>query len=142
MASIVELREKTDDQIEEMIEDAREELFNLRFQTATAQLEDYSRIRAVRRNLAQFQEVLHKRQLAAEAAMEQPEIAAALSGKEWSYNAHFDYEQTVWLVTFVDDNGKKLASASVNLNKKKPTSRRARKAKPAPQRVVTYEVAG
>ena len=36
MLNIVELREMSDDRLEEMVENAREEMFNLRFQKASA----------------------------------------------------------------------------------------------------------
>ena len=51
MASIVELRDTSEDELEEMLENAREELFNLRFQHASARLEDFSRLRKVRREI-------------------------------------------------------------------------------------------
>ena len=58
MLNIVELREMSDDRLEEMMENAREELFNLRFQKASARLENYARLKQVRRELAQLQTVL------------------------------------------------------------------------------------
>ena len=44
------------DKLEEMLENAREEMFNLRFRNASAQLEDYSRLKAVRREIAQIED--------------------------------------------------------------------------------------
>ncbi len=41
---------------------SREEMFNLRFQQATAQLENHSRVKIVRREIAQIETVLHMRQ--------------------------------------------------------------------------------
>ena len=45
MASIVELRDMSDKDILKSLENAREEMFNLRFQNASARLEDVSRIK-------------------------------------------------------------------------------------------------
>ena len=79
MANIVELRDKSNEQLEEMIENAREEMFNLRFQHAAMRVTDPNRIRVVRRELAQVQAVLHKRELAIEAAAAHQAIADALA---------------------------------------------------------------
>lgn len=127
MASIVKLRETSEDELEEMLENAREELFNLRFQHASARLEDYSRLRKVRREIAQLETVLHMRDLAIEKAAQQPDVAELLDGKEWHAEAHFDYEESAWMVDFSDDDDE-LASASVNLNVKGSRGRRARRA--------------
>ena len=45
MANIVELRELDEAKLEEMLEDAREALFKLRFRDASAQLEDHRMVR-------------------------------------------------------------------------------------------------
>lgn len=142
MANIVELREMSDAKLEEMIENNREEMFNLRFQQASAQLEDYSRIKTVRREIAQLETVLNMRQLAVETAVADASIAAALAGKEWEGTARYSYEDSGWQVTFVDDGGQDLATALVNLNKKRPQSRRQTTKKQQPQRVVSTEVSG
>ena len=47
-----ELRELSDEQLEERLRELREELFNLRFQYATRQLTNTARIREVRRDIA------------------------------------------------------------------------------------------
>ena len=118
MASIVELREMSGEDLDELKENAREEMFNLRFQNASARLADVSRIRVVRRELAQVETVLNMRRLAIEAAVEQPEIDSLLAGKEWSATAHFDYEESAWLVEFFDKEDDDLTSTHINLNKK------------------------
>jgi len=141
MANIVELRGESEEKLEKMLDDAREELFNLRFRRASGQLEDYSRLKAARRDVAQLETVLHMRQLAVQAAAAQPEIANALSGQEWRAAAHFDYQESAWRVEFTAAN-KNLASAVVNLNKKQPRSKREAEAKGYPQLVTSYEVAG
>lgn len=142
MANIVELRGMSDDKLEELLENAREEMFNLRFQKAIAQLQNTARIRVVRREIAQIQEALHKRQLAKEQAAAEPEIAAVLEGKEWYASAHYVYEDSVWQVEFEDGSGNKLATASVNLNKKQPKGRREWAQKSAPHLVTNFEVTG
>lgn len=129
MANIVELREMSDDKLDELLENAREEMFNLRFQKATAQLDNYARLRIVRREIAQLETVLKMRQLATETAVAQPEIAAALANNEWKANTHFIYEESAWQVRFSDDSGSALATALVDLNKKQPRSRKSRSQK-------------
>jgi large subunit ribosomal protein L29 len=141
MAKIVALNEMSNKKLEEMLENAREEMFNLRFQRASARLEDYSRIRQVRREVAQVQTVLRLRQLAIEAAAVEPEMASALSGNTWQATASFDYEESRWRVEFTDEDNSLLGSALVDLNKKRPQGRRARQEKPQPRLVTSYEVA-
>lgn len=126
MAHIVELREKSDEELEEMLENAREEMFNLRFQLASARLSDLSRVRTVRREIAQLETVLHMRDLAIERAAQQPEVAQVLKGKEWFAEASYSYEESAWQVSFNDDDDE-LASVLVNLNQKRPKSRRVRR---------------
>lgn len=142
MANIVELRGMNDDKLAEMLENAREEMFNLRFRNASSQLDDYSRLKVVRREIAQLETTLHMRQLAEDTAVKQPEIAAVLANKEWQATTSFNYEESAWQVTFVDVDGKDLASASVDLNKKQPKGRRSRLQKTAPNLVTRYEIAG
>lgn len=141
MAKIVELRGMSVDKLEEMLENAREEMFNLRFQNASARLEDYSRLRFVRREIAQLETVIHARQLAENAASAQPEIAAVLADKEWQTTSHFSYEDSAWRVEFTDQDGNALATAMVDLNKKKPSGRRARASRRQPRLVTSFEVA-
>ncbi len=142
MANIVELREMSDDKLEELLENAREEMFNLRFQKATAQLDNYARIKAVRREIAQYETVLRMRQLATDTAVSQPEVSKALANKAWKANARYVYEDGAWQVQFSDEKGKELASATVNLNKKRPQTRSARTTQPQPEMVLSYEIAG
>lgn len=137
MANIVELNQMSNDKLEKRLEEAREELFNLRFQVASARLENTARLRVVRREIAQVETVLHQRVLATEAAAAEPEIASRLNGKEWQANARYVYEDSAWQVEFNEKGGKKLATAWVNLNKVQPKGRAAK----APQRVVRHELA-
>ena len=53
-----ELQAKNIDELREDLESAKRELFNLRFQNATNQLDNTSRIKEVRRNIARIQTVI------------------------------------------------------------------------------------
>ena len=127
MAAIVELREKSDDALLEMLENAREEMFNLRFQHASARLDDVSRLRTVRREIAQLETVLHMRDLAVEEALSRPEVTEALEGKDWAADVRYVYEDAAWRVEFFDGDDNELTTALVNLNRKRQRGRRARK---------------
>ena len=58
-----EIRSMTDGEIEQAIENARQEIFNLRFQMATGQLSDTSRLAIVRRDIARLFTVRRERAL-------------------------------------------------------------------------------
>ncbi len=139
MAEIVTLRDRSDRELNEMLENALEEMFNLRFQKASARLKDTARLEKVRREVAQLKTVLHNRQQAIAAAVAEPAVAGALAGREWRAEAHFDYEASVWRVTFSDNDGAELAWAHVNLNQKKRRSRRRRRAQAPTSLVTAYE---
>ncbi len=66
MANTEDLRTKTDDQLSAELTELKREQFNLRFQAATNQLEKPSRIREVRRTIAQIKTLQNER--AAQAA--------------------------------------------------------------------------
>jgi large subunit ribosomal protein L29 len=51
------------DRLVEELAKAKEELFNLRFQSATGQLENHGRLRAVKRDIARIYTVLREREL-------------------------------------------------------------------------------
>ncbi len=59
-----ELRAKSDDELKAALTDAKKELFNLRFQNATNQLENTSRVKDVRKNVARIQTVITERAMA------------------------------------------------------------------------------
>ena len=59
-----ELREFNDTELEHRLGEAKEELFNLRFQLATGQLEDSSRIGALRKDVARCRTLLREREIA------------------------------------------------------------------------------
>lgn len=57
------LRELSDDTLVEELSKAKAELFNLRFQSATGQLENNSRLRAVRKDIARIYTIMREREL-------------------------------------------------------------------------------
>jgi large subunit ribosomal protein L29 len=59
----VELRELPDDDLYVRIEGAKEELFNLRFQLATGQLDNTARLKELRHDVARLATVLREREL-------------------------------------------------------------------------------
>ena len=58
-----DIRRLDDDSLEEKLREAKEELFNLRFQAATGQLESHGRLRSVRRDIARIYTILREREL-------------------------------------------------------------------------------
>ncbi len=58
-----ELRELPDEELLERMESAKEELFNLRFQLATGQLDNTTRMKELRREVARVSTVLRERQI-------------------------------------------------------------------------------
>ena len=60
---VKEIRELTTEQISEKIKETKEELFNLRFQQATGNLEKPSRIKDLRHTVARLKTVLREREL-------------------------------------------------------------------------------
>ena len=65
MAKVEDLRQKSDDQLGEQLVELKKEQFNLRFQSATNQLEAPARIREVRRTIAQIKTLQNERAAAA-----------------------------------------------------------------------------
>ncbi|MCK4653877.1 MAG: 50S ribosomal protein L29 [Candidatus Cloacimonetes bacterium] len=59
---INELRELTDDELKQQLEDFKEELFNLRFQKSMNRLENPMRIKDIKRNIAQIHTLLTERE--------------------------------------------------------------------------------
>jgi large subunit ribosomal protein L29 len=68
MAAKENLMVKTDDQLQTQLAELKREQFNLRFQSATNQLEKPSRVREVRRTIARIKTLQHQRARAAEPA--------------------------------------------------------------------------
>jgi large subunit ribosomal protein L29 len=60
---VTELRELTDEDLLLRLRDSKEELFNLRFQVATGQLDNNRRLQTVRRDIARIYTVMREREL-------------------------------------------------------------------------------
>jgi large subunit ribosomal protein L29 len=63
ITTAAELRDLSPADLAEKLAEAKEELFNLRFQAATGQLENHGRLRTVRRDIARIYTVLREREL-------------------------------------------------------------------------------
>jgi large subunit ribosomal protein L29 len=59
-----DVRQKTDDELSDQLGDLQKEAFNLRFQQASGQLENTSRVREIRRDIARIKTVQHQRRSA------------------------------------------------------------------------------
>jgi large subunit ribosomal protein L29 len=64
MANAAELREMDEQELLDNLASAQQELFNLRFQHVTGQLDNYSRLRAVRKDIARLHTILREREIA------------------------------------------------------------------------------
>ena len=58
-----ELRNLTQEELVTKLRESKEELFNLRFQGATGQLESHGRLRAVRKDIARIYTIMREREL-------------------------------------------------------------------------------
>ena len=56
-----DIRSRTDDELSEEVDTLSKEIFNLRFQRASGQLENTARVREVRRNIARIKTILGER---------------------------------------------------------------------------------
>jgi large subunit ribosomal protein L29 len=63
MITTKELRALSTEDLAAKLKDAKEELFNLRFQAATGQLESHGRLTAVRKEIAKIYTVIREREL-------------------------------------------------------------------------------
>ena len=68
-----DLRDLPYEELQEKLSEAKEELFNLRFQVATNQLDNLARIRLTRREVARISTVLREQEIAAYYEMEASE---------------------------------------------------------------------
>ena len=75
MASVQELRDLGDDALLELLESDKEELFNLRFQLATGQLDNPMRIKQVRHEVARILTIVREREIDAELEAEQISVS-------------------------------------------------------------------
>ena len=62
-----DLRAKTADELKDQLVDLKKEQFNLRFQTATGQLEKTARVKEVRRDIARVKTILREKAEAGQA---------------------------------------------------------------------------
>ena len=61
---VEDVRAKSHDELKEQLLDLRKEAFNLRFQTASGQLENTARVRQVRRDIGRIKTILNERRRA------------------------------------------------------------------------------
>lgn len=71
-----ELTNLSDQELETKLKETKEELFNLRFQLATGQLDNPMRVRDVRKDIARIKTIIRQRELQAEAESEAEAEAA------------------------------------------------------------------
>ena len=69
MTRAKELRELNEIELEHRLSEAKEELFNLRFQNATGQLDNSARLGQVRKDIARLETLLRESEIAAAEAM-------------------------------------------------------------------------
>ena len=65
ITTAAELRALDGERLEELLREAKEELFNLRFQNATGELDNSARLGDVRRDIARLHTLLREREIAA-----------------------------------------------------------------------------
>ena len=65
-----DIRELTAEELATKLEDCRAELFNLRFQMATSQLDNTARVKLVKKDIARVQTEIRAREIAAEKSAE------------------------------------------------------------------------
>ena len=58
-----EIQELNIEEIEQKIEEAQQELFNLRFQEVLGQVKDYNRAKIVKRNIARLKTIMQEKRL-------------------------------------------------------------------------------
>jgi large subunit ribosomal protein L29 len=72
-----ELRELTNEELTLRVREAKEELFNLRFQMATGQLDNNRRLRTVRHDIARIYTIMRERELGLSVAPDENDEGAA-----------------------------------------------------------------
>ncbi|HEY9388979.1 MAG TPA: 50S ribosomal protein L29 [Mycobacteriales bacterium] len=70
-----ELRELLEDELATRLREAKEELFNLRFQVATGQLDNNRRLQTVRRDIARIYTIMRERELGLSVAPSEDVVA-------------------------------------------------------------------
>jgi large subunit ribosomal protein L29 len=69
MAKASEIRDNDDARLVEMLGETKQELFNLRFQHVTGQLDNYARLRQVKKEIARIRTELRRREIEAHEAL-------------------------------------------------------------------------
>jgi large subunit ribosomal protein L29 len=77
LTSATQLRTQTEEELDIKLAEAKAELFNLRFQAATGQLESHGRLRAVRREIARIYTVKRERELGIVTLIDEAELEEA-----------------------------------------------------------------
>jgi large subunit ribosomal protein L29 len=80
MTTATDLRVLDDDELESRLAETQQELFNLRFQRVTGQLDNTARIRHLRREVARMKTIRREREIGAELS-ETGELAPAFTGR-------------------------------------------------------------
>ncbi len=75
-STAAELRELTNEELVLRVREAKEELFNLRFQMATGQLDNNRRLRTVRHDIARIYTIMRERELGLSVAPDENEGVA------------------------------------------------------------------
>jgi large subunit ribosomal protein L29 len=88
----VELDTFEDERLVDELKKAKEELFNLRFQSATGQLESHGRLRAVKRDIARIYTVIRERELGIRATPVPVEVPTKAAKKTKKQDAAADAE--------------------------------------------------
>ena len=78
MATASELRDMDIDELETRLTEAKQELFNLRFQHVTGQLDNYARLGQLKKDVARINTMLREREIAAAEAAEAAASAPAI----------------------------------------------------------------
>lgn len=90
----LELRELVSEDLRVRLSESKEEYFNLRFQNATGQLENYKRLGIVKRDIARIETVLREREFEEEApstpVTEEPaaEVKRRRAARKWGRRAN------------------------------------------------------
>ena len=76
------LREMSSGDLNERLDEVKEEFFNLRFQNATGQLENFAQIKQVKREIARINTLVHERELGIEIEPKPQKVAKAKPRKD------------------------------------------------------------
>jgi large subunit ribosomal protein L29 len=71
VTAAAELRDMADEELLTRLAEAKQELFNLRFQNVTGQLDNYARLGQVKKEVARINTILRDREIAAAEALEE-----------------------------------------------------------------------